>query len=234
MVVRVRANITTQPGTDLAAVGAALKSAFENRVAGLGLGGPVLASEALRDLLNVAGVVDVQNLHLRRYPPAFGSIVFGDREQFQGAPIEADIGANLSLTSDESGDVPIRIRNSSTCRLATDDRACDACQPIDAALSAGCRVRRHTARRRCGRCDAFPPLRLRRIPRTLGPRPDGALLRYRTAPGCGGRRSDIDDRLYLRRRPGRDVDGTARDTRRDGFYRSRCRPARMQRCGSTR
>jgi len=101
VVVGVRANITTQPGMDLVAVGAALKTAFENRVAGLGLGGPVLASEVLRDLLNVAGVVDVQNLHLRRYPPAFGSIVFGDREQFQGAAIEADIGANLSLTSNE-------------------------------------------------------------------------------------------------------------------------------------
>lgn len=101
VVVGVRATITTQPGIDLVSVGAALKGAFENRVAGLGLGGPVLASEVLRDLLSVSGVVDVQNLHLRRYPPAFGSIVFGDREQFQGAPIEADIGANLSLTSNE-------------------------------------------------------------------------------------------------------------------------------------
>jgi len=101
VVVGVRASITTQPGMDLVAVGAALKSAFEHRVAGLGLGGAVLASEVLRDLLNVAGVVDVQNLHLRRYPPTFGSTVFGDREQFQGAVIEADLGANLSLTSNE-------------------------------------------------------------------------------------------------------------------------------------
>jgi uncharacterized phage protein gp47/JayE len=101
VVVGVRANITTRPGIDAVAVGAALKSAFERRVAGLGLGGPVLASEVLRDLLNVSGVVDVQNLHLRRYPPAFGAIVFGDREQFQGAAIEADLGANLSLTSNE-------------------------------------------------------------------------------------------------------------------------------------
>jgi uncharacterized phage protein gp47/JayE len=101
VVVGVRANITTQPGTDLVAAGAALKSAFEQRVAGLGLGGAVLASEVLRDLLNVSGVVDVQNLHLRRNPPTFGSIVFGDREQFQGAAIEADLGANLSLTSNE-------------------------------------------------------------------------------------------------------------------------------------
>ena len=101
VVIGVRANITTQPGIDLVAVGAALKGAFENRVAGLGLGGPVLASEVLRDFLNVSGVVDVQNLHLRRYPPTFGSIIFGDRAQFQGAAIEADIGANFSLTHNE-------------------------------------------------------------------------------------------------------------------------------------
>ena len=101
VVVGVRANITTQPGIDAVAVGAALKSAFEQRVAGLGLGGPVVASQVLRDLLGVSGVVDVQNLHLRRNPPTFGSIVFGDREQFQGAVIEADLGANLSLTSNE-------------------------------------------------------------------------------------------------------------------------------------
>jgi uncharacterized phage protein gp47/JayE len=101
VVVGVRANITTRPGIDAVAVGAALKSAFEQRVAGLGLGGAVLASEVLCDLLNVSGVVDVQNLHLRRNPPTFGSIVFGDREQFQGAAIEADLGANLSLTSNE-------------------------------------------------------------------------------------------------------------------------------------
>jgi len=101
VVVGVRANITTQPGMDLVAVGAALKGAFESRVAGLGLGGAVLASEVLRDLLSVPGVVDVQNLHLRRYPPTFGSIVFGDREQFRGAVIEADLGANLSITSNE-------------------------------------------------------------------------------------------------------------------------------------
>lgn len=101
VVVGVRANITTQPGMDLVAVGAALKDAFEHRVSGLGLGGPVLAAEVLRDLLNVSGVVDVQNLHLRRYPPNFGAIVFGDREQFRGAVIEADVGANLSLTSNE-------------------------------------------------------------------------------------------------------------------------------------
>jgi uncharacterized phage protein gp47/JayE len=101
VVVGVRANITTGPGIDSVAVSAALKSAFEQRVEGLGLGGAVLASEVLCDLLNVSGVVDVQNLHLRRYPPTFGTIVFGDREQFLGAAIESDLSANLSLTSNE-------------------------------------------------------------------------------------------------------------------------------------
>ena len=49
-----------------------------------------VASEVLYDFMNVPGVVDVQNLHLRRYPPAFGAIVFGDRETFQSLAIEAE------------------------------------------------------------------------------------------------------------------------------------------------
>ena len=101
VIVGVRASITVRPGLDAVAVSTALKGAFEQRVAGLGLGNAVLASVVLRDLMNVPGVVDVQNLHLRRYPPAFGTFVFGDREQFQGAVIEADIGANLALISNE-------------------------------------------------------------------------------------------------------------------------------------
>jgi hypothetical protein len=99
--VGVRATILTQPGMDLVATDAALKTAFEQRVSGLGLGGDVLASEVLRDLLNVNGVADVQNLHLRRYPPVFGGIVFGDREAFQSVAIEADLGANLTLAPNE-------------------------------------------------------------------------------------------------------------------------------------
>jgi uncharacterized phage protein gp47/JayE len=99
--VGVRADITTGPGMDLVGVGAALKTAFEQRIGTLGLGNAVLASMVLRDLLNVPGVVDVQNLHLRRYPPTFGTIVFGDREVLQSTIIEADIGANLTLSSNE-------------------------------------------------------------------------------------------------------------------------------------
>jgi hypothetical protein len=97
----VRAGIVAQPGMDLVAVDAALKAAFEQRITGLGLGGDVLASEVVRDLMNVPGVGDVQTLHLRRYPPMFGGIVFGDREAFQGVVIEADLGANLTMGSNE-------------------------------------------------------------------------------------------------------------------------------------
>lgn len=99
--VGVRASITVRPGIDTVATNSALKVAFEGRVSRLGLGGAVLAAEVLRDLMNVPGVVDVQNLHLRRYPPTFNSIVFGDRELFSSAVIEADTGANLILTANE-------------------------------------------------------------------------------------------------------------------------------------
>lgn len=101
VVVGVRASITTRPGMDLVAVDAALRQAFEQRVSVLGLGGDVLAAEVISDLLNVSGVVDVQNLHLRRYPPTFATIVFGDQEPLQSAIIEADISANLTLNNSE-------------------------------------------------------------------------------------------------------------------------------------
>lgn len=99
--VGVRVSITVRPGVDSVATSAALKTAFEGRVVSLGLGGAVLASEVLRDLMSVPGVVDVQNLHLRRYPPTFGNIVFGDREAFSSAIIEGDLGANLNLSTSE-------------------------------------------------------------------------------------------------------------------------------------
>jgi uncharacterized phage protein gp47/JayE len=102
--VGVRASVIVTPGTDSVAVGAALKNVFENRVAGLSFGDAVLASEVIRDFMNVTGVSDVQNLHLRRYPPTFGSIIFGDREQFQNVVIEADLGANLALATNEIAD----------------------------------------------------------------------------------------------------------------------------------
>jgi uncharacterized phage protein gp47/JayE len=101
VVVGLRANVGVRPGMDAGAMTASLKTAFEQRVSGLGLGGAVIASEILCDLMAVAGVTDVQNLHLRRYPPTFGAILFGDRESFASDVIEADLGANLALSPHE-------------------------------------------------------------------------------------------------------------------------------------
>ena len=56
-------------------------AAFTERVAadvgGLRLGGDVLYSQVMRAFVEEPGVIDVQNLHLRRCPPAFGRITFG-------------------------------------------------------------------------------------------------------------------------------------------------------------
>lgn len=101
VVVGVRAEVATRPGMDAVATTAALKNAFERRVSGLGLGNAVVAAEVLCDLMAVAGVQDVRNLHLRRYPPAFGATVFGDRERFCAAVIEGDLAGNLPLAPHE-------------------------------------------------------------------------------------------------------------------------------------
>lgn len=99
--VGVRADVTIKPGLSSNAIVAALKDKFERRVAGLGLGNAVLASEVLCDFMNVEGALDVQNLRLRRYPPTFSSIKFGDRERFASSVVEVDVGANLPLSPKE-------------------------------------------------------------------------------------------------------------------------------------
>jgi hypothetical protein len=101
VVVGIRANVLTRPGVSADGVTAALKDVFGRRLAGLGLGGSVVYAEVLCDCMNVSGVVDIQNVHLRRYPPLFGQIAFGDREPFLSEVIEADIGENLALSSTE-------------------------------------------------------------------------------------------------------------------------------------
>jgi hypothetical protein len=46
------------------------------------------------------GVLDVQGLHLRRYPSRFGGINFGGG-LFRDAPEEVAVGENLALAPDE-------------------------------------------------------------------------------------------------------------------------------------
>lgn len=70
------------------------------RINGLRLGGDVLYSDVLCIARATPGVLDVQGLHLRRYPSRFGGINFGGG-LFRDAPEEAAVGENLALAPDE-------------------------------------------------------------------------------------------------------------------------------------
>jgi uncharacterized phage protein gp47/JayE len=99
--VGLRAAVRIQPGHDGDAVAAAIKGKLEGRVDALGLGGGVLFSQVMCDITSVAGVLDVQQLHLRRYPPLLGTIAFGGSPRFVGAVIELPVGENVTLQPDE-------------------------------------------------------------------------------------------------------------------------------------
>jgi hypothetical protein len=51
--------------------------------------------------MEVAGVVDVQQLHLRRCPPLLATVTFGKSERFVNQVIEAAVGENIPLLADE-------------------------------------------------------------------------------------------------------------------------------------
>jgi Baseplate J-like protein len=99
--VGIRANILIKSGHDRNAISASIKENLERRVNTLGLGNAVLYSEVMCDSKDVAGVIDVQQLHLRRCPPLFATITFGKSERFQNEVIEMAVGDNLPLLPDE-------------------------------------------------------------------------------------------------------------------------------------
>lgn len=99
--VGLRASVLTRPGHDRDAVAASIKAKLEGRVNALGLGNAVLYSQVICDIKDVTGVVDVQQLHLRRYPPLMGAITFGRSPRFGGEVIEAPVGENIALRPDE-------------------------------------------------------------------------------------------------------------------------------------
>jgi uncharacterized phage protein gp47/JayE len=101
VLIGMRAAVLIRPGHDRNAVAASIKERLERRVNTLGLGNAVLYSEVMRDCMEVAGVVDVQQLHLRRCPPLLATITFGTSERFQNQVIEAAVGENISLLPDE-------------------------------------------------------------------------------------------------------------------------------------
>jgi uncharacterized phage protein gp47/JayE len=94
--VGVRAEVVVDAGYDAQALRAAFKQRLTGYIGELKLGGDVLFSQVMRALVDQPGVVDVQHMHLRRCPPAFGRITFG-AVPFQSAVIEAPAGESLEL-----------------------------------------------------------------------------------------------------------------------------------------
>jgi phage-related baseplate assembly protein len=95
-----RAQVIVQPGYDTQAIVAAFTERLAADVGALALGGDVLYSQVMRAFVEQPGVVDVQGLHLRRCPPAFGRITFGDIA-FQAEVVEAGAGENLVMGATE-------------------------------------------------------------------------------------------------------------------------------------
>jgi hypothetical protein len=90
------ARVIVESGFDQQALVAAVKSRMLADVSQLRLGNAVLFSQVMRAFVDQPGVVDVQNLRLRRCPPAFGRISFG-AVPFQTVVIEAPVGDNLIM-----------------------------------------------------------------------------------------------------------------------------------------
>ena len=95
----IRATLLVEAGHDRNAIEAHILAGVHQYVSNLRLGRDVLHSDVLVLARTAPGVVDVQNLHLRRCPPVFSEISFGDAV-FQQT-VEAAVGENISLAPDE-------------------------------------------------------------------------------------------------------------------------------------
>lgn len=98
--VGVRARVVVERGYDEAALATAIRARLADAFGDLRLGGDVLYSQVVRAIVEVPGVVDVQRLHLRRHPPAFGRITFGEVPH-QTTPVDAAVGQNLVMGPSE-------------------------------------------------------------------------------------------------------------------------------------
>jgi phage-related baseplate assembly protein len=94
--VGVRATLVVAPGSDGVALLSSVRQRLAGDIGGLRLGGDVLYSQVVRAFVEQPGVLDVQGLHLRRSPAAFGRITFGD-VPFQQVIAEAAVGENLAM-----------------------------------------------------------------------------------------------------------------------------------------
>lgn len=101
VIIGLRANILIKSGHDKNGVLASIKDKLDQRISSLGLGNAVLASQVQCDCLSIAGVVDVQQVHLRRSPPLLSRVSFGSSLVFQQEVIEVAIGENIDLKPNE-------------------------------------------------------------------------------------------------------------------------------------
>jgi uncharacterized phage protein gp47/JayE len=93
--VGIRATLVVQAGHDQDAIRTNLLDAVHASVDSLRLGRGVLYSDVMLLARTAPGVIDVQNLHLRRCPPAFDGITLG--EPAFGESVEMAVGENLTL-----------------------------------------------------------------------------------------------------------------------------------------
>jgi Baseplate J-like protein len=94
-----RATLVIQAGHDQDAIKGQIVDSLHASVDNLPLGRSVLYSDVMLIARTAPGVVDVQNLHLRRNPPAFAGINFSGA--LFGQSVELDIGENIVLAPDE-------------------------------------------------------------------------------------------------------------------------------------
>jgi hypothetical protein len=94
--VGVRATAVIASGSDGTALLSSIRRRLATDIGALRLGGDVLYSQVVRAFVEQPGVLDVQGLHLRRSPAAFGRITFGD-VPFQRVLAEAAVGENLAM-----------------------------------------------------------------------------------------------------------------------------------------
>jgi len=98
--VGVRATVTIQGGYDQQALLASIKQRLAKDIGAQKLGSTVRYSQVMYAFVEQPGVIDVQQLHLRRCPPAFGRITFG-AVPHQTQVIEAAVGENLEMGATE-------------------------------------------------------------------------------------------------------------------------------------
>ncbi|MFE5923668.1 baseplate J/gp47 family protein [Streptomyces sp. NPDC056468] len=92
----VRARVTIDAGQDPQVLRAALTQRLSADIGRHRLGEAVLFSQVMRAFTEQPGVLDVQDLRLRRNPPAFGRLTLG-AVPFQSEVVEAGVGENLAL-----------------------------------------------------------------------------------------------------------------------------------------